>query len=95
MLESFVVNKVQVSLHPRGVRAKERCSTEQSALVTVLKCSSVQSRSVSPSLADSSLLGPEFADIRRHPWLKPQRRSDAPAKGSRFVHIPFINILFV
>ena len=26
----FFVNSVQVSLHPKGVRAKEGCSTEQS-----------------------------------------------------------------
>ena len=38
----------RVSLHPRGVRAKEGCSTEQSALVSVLKFSRVRSRSVSP-----------------------------------------------
>ncbi len=49
----FVVNSVQVSLHPRGVRAKEGCSTEQSALVSVLKFSRVQSLRVSPSCAVS------------------------------------------
>ncbi len=45
----FVVNSVQVSLYPRGVRAKEGCSTEQSALVCVLKFSRGQPRSFSPS----------------------------------------------
>ncbi len=33
----FVVNRAQVSLHPRGVTAKEGCSTEQSFLVLALK----------------------------------------------------------
>ena len=36
---SFVVNSVQVSLHPRGVRAKEGCSTEQSTLVSAFEFS--------------------------------------------------------
>ena len=39
----FVVNSVQVSLHTRGVRAKEGCSTEQSTLVLALKFSSDRS----------------------------------------------------
>ncbi len=33
------VDSVQVSLHPRGVRAKEGCSTEQSTFVLALKVS--------------------------------------------------------
>ena len=35
----FAVNSVQVSLRPRGVRAKEGCSTEQLTLVLALEFS--------------------------------------------------------
>ena len=43
----FVVNSVQVSLRPRGVRAKEGCSTEQLTSVLALKISSDRCVSVS------------------------------------------------
>ena len=42
----FDVNSVQVSLRPRGVRAKEGCSTEQLTLVLALKFSVTYSAQV-------------------------------------------------
>ena len=74
----LLINNVQVSLHPRGVRAKEGCSTEQSALVSVLKYSSVQSRSVSPSFGqvlESSGAWPDAQLICGH---RGSRRCVAP-----------------
>ncbi len=42
----FVVNSVQVSLHPRGVRAKEGCSTEQTFSVLSLNFSALSAGGV-------------------------------------------------